>query len=41
MTEEQAYDKLQDLMATAVELHQSGHYSLEEILAEVRNAIVD
>ena len=39
MTDEKAYETLQDLLALAEELKNSGHYSAEEILDEVRTRI--
>ena len=39
MTEDQAYEKLQELLSIVEELITSGHYTPEEILDEVKGRI--
>jgi hypothetical protein len=39
MTEAEAYEKLQEFLALADELNDSGHYSVQEILDELKNRI--
>ncbi len=39
MTEEKAYGKLQEMLSLADELNNSGHYSAEEIVDEIKNRL--
>lgn len=39
MTEEKAYEKLQEMLGLAEELKNSGHYSAEEIHNEIKSRI--
>ena len=39
MNEEQAYGKLQELLSIAETLKDSGHYTAEEILDEIKQRI--
>lgn len=39
MNEEQAYEKLQELLGLAEELSASGHYTREDILDEIESRL--
>lgn len=39
--EEEAYVKLQELLGIAEELNRSGRYTLDEIIAEIRERLGD